>query len=224
MKIRNVISGIASTLFVMLILTLGLSTEMASAHGNHNEPCTGPHKNDPDCDDGGGDDGGGGSNTNVPFAVGVIEHLGTSKASTLYAPTTVLSTCLAQASSIRHLWAGFPRHDVCSRLTTTTAAVIEDDVVVKVESDQNSGVLLEVISIQVTGQDTIGAEGLFHQSDVITNIDSFDINGDGSFLIHVHADAVTLWKCDSHLLRKKTNCVENVGMFAIHDMIYTPDP
>jgi len=176
----------------------------------------------PHCSDGGGD--GGGSNTNVPFAVAVIEHPGISKSSTLYAPTTAIPTCLAQAPSIRSLWAGFPRHDVCSRLTTMAAAEIEDDVVVKVESDQKSGVLLNVISIQVTGQDTIGAAGLFHQSDVITNIDSFVINEDGSFVIHVHADTVKLWKCDTHLLKKKSNCTENVGTFAFDDMLYTPDP
>ncbi len=222
MKRWNVISGVVSTLFVASILTLVVSTGITSAHENPKKPCTGHHTNDPDCGDDGG--GGGGSDTNVPFAVAVIEHLPKNKSSTLYAPTTADSQCLAQAASIRSLWAGFPRHDICSRLTTTAAAVIEDDVVVKVEADQKSGVLLKVTSIQVTGQDTIGAEGLFHQSDVITKVDSFVINEDGSFVIHVHADAVTLWKCDTHLLRKKSNCAEDVGTFAIDDMIYTPDP
>jgi len=60
MKTWNVISGVASTLFVASILTFGLSTEIASAHGNHNEECTGPHKNDSGCDGGGGDTSEGG--------------------------------------------------------------------------------------------------------------------------------------------------------------------
>ncbi len=210
-----------NTRYLAILVTLaflGFSVPAAA------DPCPTPsddHKHCKDRGDGGG--GGGGSATNVPFAVAVIEHPGENKSSTLYAPTTALSTCLAQAASIRSLWAGFPRHDIWSRLTTTAAAVIEDDVVVKVEADQKSGVLLKVTSIQVTGQDTIGAEGLFHQSGVITNVDSFVINEDGSFVIHVHADAVTLWKCDTHLLKKKSNCADAVGTFAIHDMIYTPD-
>ena len=57
MKIWVVISGVASTLFVASILTFGLSTEIASAHGTqpHSEPCTGPHKKDSGCGGGGGD-------------------------------------------------------------------------------------------------------------------------------------------------------------------------
>ena len=50
MKIWNVISGVASTLFVASILTFGLSTEIASAHkGGDHDDCAGPHKNDPGC-------------------------------------------------------------------------------------------------------------------------------------------------------------------------------
>jgi len=50
MKIWNVISGVASTLFVASILTFGLSTEIASAHDNPKKPCTGHHQSDPTCD------------------------------------------------------------------------------------------------------------------------------------------------------------------------------
>ena len=48
MKIWNVVSGVASTLFVASILTFSLSTEIASAHG---QECKGPHKGDPGCGD-----------------------------------------------------------------------------------------------------------------------------------------------------------------------------
>ena len=170
---------------------------------------------------GGGD--GGGSDTNVPFAIAVVSHSIATMNSTLYAPASVDPNCLAQSPSIRSLWAGFPRHDLCATLSTN-AASIADDVVIKVEVDKKSGGLLNVTSVQVTGQDTIGLEGLFHQSDEITDIYDVISNVDGSFVIHVHADDVTLWKCDTHLLRKKTTCTQNVGTFAIHDMVYTPDP
>ena len=56
MKIWNLISSVASTLFVASILTLAVSPGIASAHGNHNSPCTGPHKNDDICNGGGGGD------------------------------------------------------------------------------------------------------------------------------------------------------------------------
>ena len=66
MKIWVVISGVASTLFVASILTFGLPTEIASAHGSHphSEDCTGPHKKDDGC---GG--GGGGVKTGITYTV-----------------------------------------------------------------------------------------------------------------------------------------------------------
>ena len=202
-------------LCTVALLGTALSVEVANAHH-----CKGKHANDPGCEPGGG----GGSDTNVPFAVAVVSHSTATMKSTLYRPASLDSTCLAQAPSIRSLWATYPRHDLCATLSTNVAS-IEDDVVIKVEVDKKSGGLLNVTSVQVTGQDTIGAEGLFHQSDeIITNIDNVVSNADGSFVIHVHADDVKLWKCDTHLLRKKTTCTENVGTFSIHDMVYTLDP
>ena len=199
-------------LSIFLLITMMLVPIDVSAH------CKGKHTgNHPHCSGGGG---GGGSDTNVPFAVAVVQHLNVSESSTLYAPATADSTCFAQAASIRHLWATFPRHDLCATLTTTIAASIADDVVIKVETDKSGN----VVSVIATGQDTIGSEGIYHQSNVITGIFSVDTNSDGSFLIHVHADGVPLWKCDTHVLKKKTTCTENVGYFSLHDMVYTPDP
>jgi len=173
--------------------------------------------NHPHCSDG---NGGGGSENNVPFAVAVVADAEATMNSTLYAPATADPACLAQAPSSRSLWATFPRHDLCATLSTNVAA-IADDIVIMVETDNKSGA---VLSVTVTGQDTIGDEGLYHQSSMITDIQAVVTNPDGSLVIHVHADDVTLWKCDTHLLRKKTSCTENVGTFAIHDMVYTPDP
>ena len=56
MKIWNVISGVASTLFVASILTFGVSTGIPSAAEAAAPACKGPNKNDPGCP-GGGDDG-----------------------------------------------------------------------------------------------------------------------------------------------------------------------
>ncbi len=57
MKIWNVISGVASSLFVASILTFGVSTGIPSAAEAAAPACKGPNKNDPGCP-GGGDDGG----------------------------------------------------------------------------------------------------------------------------------------------------------------------
>ena len=65
MKIWNVISGVASTLFVASILTFGLSTEIASAHG---PACEKHHKKDDGCSP----PGGGGGNTETVFDVAMV--------------------------------------------------------------------------------------------------------------------------------------------------------
>ena len=138
---------------------------------------------------------------------------------------TLNPSCLAQASSIKNLWAYFPRHDLCATLTTSSDASIADDIVIRVKIEKKkAGALPVVISVQVIGQDVIGADGLIYQSDVITD-KLFDVDsmGDGSFVIHVHADKVKLWKCNGHLLKGRTTCEEEAGFFAIHDLVYRPE-
>ena len=56
MKIWNVISGVASTLFIASILTFGVTTGIPSAAEAAAPPCKGPNKNDPGCPGGGGED------------------------------------------------------------------------------------------------------------------------------------------------------------------------
>ncbi len=55
MKRWNVISGVASTLFVASLLTFGLSTSITSAHEDPKKPCTGHHQGDEGCEGGSGD-------------------------------------------------------------------------------------------------------------------------------------------------------------------------
>ncbi len=61
MKIWNLISGVASTLFVASMLTISVSMSFPSAAEAAAPACKGPNKNDPGCPDGG--DGGTGETT-----------------------------------------------------------------------------------------------------------------------------------------------------------------
>ena len=71
MKIWTVISGVVSTLLVASILTFGLSTEIASAHG---PACEKHHKKDDGCSPPGGGGGGGGKDeTETVFTVEMLE-------------------------------------------------------------------------------------------------------------------------------------------------------
>ncbi len=202
------------------LLGIALPVDTTYAH------CKGKHSDETDCKHGGG----GGSDTNVPLAVAVVQHNSAAAASSpLFEPD-----CEAQASSIKNLWAYFPRQNTCAKLFTDntdgTGSIelpqIEDDIVIRVKIEKKkSGAPLTVISVQVIGQDVVGPEGLIYQSDVITDKTFFvESIGEGSFVIHVHADNVRLWKCDGHLLKGRTTCLVPAGNFAIHDMVYTPDP
>lgn len=190
---------------------LGITLPVDSTYAH----CKGKHSDETDCKH----EGGGGSDTNVPLAVAVV-HDGMTMPPFLFEPD-----CEAQASSIKNLWAYFPRHTTCATLITSSGYLIADDIVIRVKIEKKkAGALPKVISVQVIGQDMDGAEGLIHQSDVRTNIESVESIGGGSFVIHVHENNVPLWKCDGHLLKGQTTCEEPAGTFAIHDMVYTPDP
>ena len=77
--------------------------------------------------------------------------------------------------------------------------------------------------MQVTGQDTIGDDGIAHESDVL-DVDPIGLPDEAGFTLHVHAVDVVLWKLDTHRLMQKSNRVEIVGTFSLGDMIYTLDP
>ena len=55
-RLRTVVAGVASTLFVASILTIGVSTGIPSAAEAAAPACKGPNKNDPGCPGGGGED------------------------------------------------------------------------------------------------------------------------------------------------------------------------
>jgi hypothetical protein len=154
----------------------------------------------------------------VPLSVAVVQHE-SSHASTLYQPTDPYPSCVAGTNGLNVV---FPRHDLCATLTTTTSDTIADDIKIIVSRDKNSG---EVVSARVQGQDTIGSEGLMHISDEMVPAPLKVTNHpDGSFMVHLHADEVRLWKCDTHLLKHQSVCTDPKGMFAIDDLYYFPDP
>jgi len=116
----------------------------------------------------------------------------------------------------------FPRHDICATLTTTSGHTIADDIKILVTRDKKSG---QVVSAQVKGQDVIGLVGLMHISnEMVTAPIDVSTEAGGSFTVHLHADDVILWECNTHLLKHKSVCVINRGTFAIDDLFYFPDP
>lgn len=165
------------------------------------------------------DDGGGDTSGDGPQIVAVGGHSGIPAAATLYAPSDADPNCVAQKGSGKSLSAVFPRHDLCATLTTTTAATIADDIVILVDTNKAG----QPTGITVRGQDTIGEEGIAHTSETVIPA-STETNSDGNMVIHVHADNVTLYKCDAHLIKRRTVCDQDVGSFALHDLVYIPDP
>ena len=135
----------------------------------------------------------------------------------LWAPTDDLSTCVLQKRPGKSLSGAFPRHDLCATLMTDTADAIRDDIILIVHTT-NQGV---VLGVEVQGQDFIGGDGIVHITDVMIPV-SVDSNPDGTMVIHVHADNVNLYKCDTHTLKQKTVCIIPAGIFALHDLVYSP--
>jgi hypothetical protein len=174
-----------------------------------------PHGPNDSCDDGGSGSGG-----NAPQVIGVHEHDGLDLIfAPLWAPTDKLSTCVLQKNSGKSLSGAFPRHDLCASLPDNSVPIIQDDIIVIVHTS-NRG---EVLAVEVQGQDSIGTVGLVHISDVMVP-SSVENVADGSMIIHVHADNVGLYKCDTHVLKKQSNCDALIGEFALHDLIYSSAP
>ena len=167
------------------------------------------------------DDGGGGTGGNGTPQVVAVRSDGALPApsSTLYAPWDADPNCVAQKYSGNSLGAAFPRHDLCATLITTSAASLTDDIILIVDKN-NQG---DPTAVTIQGQDVRGADGIVHTSAMMVP-ESTGTNTDGNFVIHVHADGVTLFKCDTHVMKKKSICDLDVGTFAVDDLVYIPDP
>ena len=69
----------------------------------------------------------------------------------------------------------------------------------------------------------IGADGIVYITDLMTAL-RVDNNSDGNMVIHVHADNVNIYRCDTHVLKKKSICNTPSGIFAIDDLVYSSGP
>ncbi len=211
----NRILSLLTGLLLVCVLGVAIPNKSFACHklDGDGEPI--PHGRNGSCD--GGGNGGG---KPEPLSVAVIEHDdGSSRNSTLYHPGDDNPVCLAVAQSLN---AVFPRHDLCATLTTTSGHTIADDIKILVTRDKKSG---QVVSAQVKGQPEIGLESLMHISnEMVTAPIDVNAEADGSFTVHLHADDVILWECDTHLLKHKSVCDRYRGTFAIDDLFYFPDP
>lgn len=193
--------AVASSLFLLLAFPV-------EAHH-----CKGAHASDPECDGGGG----GGSTTEVLYQVDVADDSALDNDATLYNPSCDAFTREQKGPGVSYT-AYFDRHDLCATVTTSPSGeTLTDDIVIRVGTNEAG----EIVSVQLTGQDVIGKEGVFHESEVV-QIDPPVVPSADGFTIPVNADNLPIWKCDRH-----TSChnrFEIIGEIAIDQMIYSPAP
>ena len=139
-------------------------------------------------------------------------------AAPLWAPTDAVPTCVLQKGPAKSLSGAFPRHAVCATLVTTGDPV-KDDIIIIIDTDRRGVVL----SVQVQGQDIIGADGIVYITDLMIP-ESVGQNFDGNMVIHVHADNVNIYRCDTHILKQKSICDTPSGIFALDDLVYSLGP
>jgi hypothetical protein len=210
-RVLTLMSGV----LIVCLMAMAFPSDSFACHRNTADGVPKPHGPNDSCDSTGGDSGG-----NTPQVIGLHQDTYTDGAP-LWAPTDASSDCVMQKNSGKSLSGAFPRHELCASLpeNSVSGAILRDDIIVIVQAS-NRG---EVLSVEVQGQDYIGTVGIVHISDVMapSSVDRFD---DGSMVIHVHANNVGLYKCDTHILKKQSNCDQKVGEFALDDLFYSPDP
>ncbi len=193
------------------VLGLSLAFGAVAAQAHH---CKGGHASDPECD-------GGGGASEVLFEVFVQFHQGTDE-NTYISPTYVPlipAETREQKGPGANYTAWYPRHDLDATVTTSMGATLTDDISIVVKTDDFG----DIISIQLFGQDTIGREGIMHETDELflaTPVSPIDLG----FTLHVHEDEIEVWKLDTHLKKNKSQRVESVGFISLDDMEYVPSP
>lgn len=197
-------------------LVVGLAAFVALQSGQPAEAhhCKGGHASDPECGAGGG--GGGGSGGEVLYQVTVADDTSFDSEAPVYNPTCDAFTVEQKGPGVSYS-AIFDRHDLCASVTTSDGKMLTDDIVVRVTTDSAG----EITAVQLTGQDTIGKEGVFHESDVIElYLPVFP--DEAGFTIIVNRDNVQIYKCDRHTSCR--NRLESIGEIALDLMIYSPVP
>jgi hypothetical protein len=191
--------------FVAAFLCTGLASTTAQAHH-----CKGAHANDPGCDGGGG----GGSTSEVLYQVDVADDTGFASTAPVYNPSCDAFTQEQKGPGVSY-WAIFDRHNLCATVTTSWGRELTDDIVIRVFTNAAG----EITSLQLTGQDTIGKEGIFHESEVV-ELDLPILPSADGFTLVVDPDMVPIYKCDKHISCPKR--VEIIGEIALDLMIYSP--
>ena len=177
--------------------------------------CGGPNE-PPACNKDDGDTGG-----NTAQIIGVHDDLtppNDATAAPLWAPTDADPNCVLTKNTGKGLSGAFPRHDPCAILITTGDA-LGDDIIIVVDADNRGNIL----TVQVQGQDMIGLDGTVYITDLMKPA-FVDTNSDDNMVIHVHADNVNIYRCDTHVLKKKSICDIPSGIFALDDLVYSEGP
>lgn len=198
--------------FSGFLTAIALAALIPSAAFAHH--CKGPHAGDPSCDSGGGGGGGGGDDSGSPtYLISVDSHASLEPVSTPYDPP---EDCLGTNPNASEpvFWVDMPKHE-CSTLVTSQGYLLTDDIRIRVNRDGNG----DLVSVEVTGQDIIGKKGLVHTSGAIA-ITPQTPNLTGDFTLHVDADNVTIWKCNTHTLKPNTRCDVPVGTVSLGDFTY----
>lgn len=161
-----------------------------------------------------GKGGGGDSNIAPKFAVTVADDPATTTAN-LWAPGPGCPGETPDSKSKDIVTVVFFGHQTCATLTTSDGSTLTDDLTIRTHRDANG----DIDSIEIEGQDVIGSEGVVLLSEAIP-IDPPVTPARDGFEIHVHGANVTMYRCDTHRMMKRTSCADPAGTFSIDDISY----
>ena len=202
----------------MTLFSTVLAAALALMPGPASADC--PHKGNPDhkhCDTGGGGGGGdGGPTTDVLYQVDVADNTDFASFAPVYNPACDAFTREQKGPGVLYT-AVFERHDLCATVTTSSGERLTDDIEIRVVTNAAG----EIVSLQLTGQDIIGKQGIFHESEVIVLGTPVVPSPDG-FTIVINLDMVPIYQCDRHT--KCGNRLTIIGEVALDLMIYSPVP
>ena len=204
-------------IYAIGILLLMLASPLALA-----KPDCETNPDRPSCKDGG-------DTLELAYSVAILSHDNIpAPDSPLYQPYDLDNSCLAQAHDHRAQSNGlFPYDDGnwCEELTTDLGDTIKEIVGFHITKDKKSGA---IVSATIQGLDSLDyTTALYRVSDEMVDPDvevEVETFADESFIIHLHADNVMLYKCDTNWLQKKSVCEIPTGTFAIEDFYYIPYP
>jgi hypothetical protein len=115
------------------------------------------------------------------------------------------------AAGTSKAYAALWKHSRCADITPEGSSyALTDDVTVHTRSRAG-----KIIAVWFSGQDVIGDAGIMHETDEIP-VTPIKPNTSG-FTLHVHADAVQVWRLDGHL---RGDRVEMIGTISIGDIVY----